>query len=80
MGILFTNNRLITVLEEMPRPLMPEIKTDGIPGQQPAHHPIDANRTRSENNMGVIRNQGPCETVRLPSYPFPLSKTGGHRK
>jgi hypothetical protein len=47
------------------------VESDGISGQKPSHDRADRRKPRAQQQVGVIGDQSPCETicVRLSQYP-----------
>ena len=60
---LFADNGFVAVLEYMSCPTMPMIEIDGIAGQQTTHKLLQFDATGTEQEVKMVGNEGPGETV-----------------
>ena len=63
--IFFTDNRFITILEKMPASPMTNVECYCISGHKAAHHGTKRRSTSTQQNMEVVRDQGPRITLGL---------------
>lgn len=59
IGILLTQDRLVSVLEEMPVPPVAQIKGNRIAGQQPAHQSRDRSSSCSQKEVKMVWKKRP---------------------
>ena len=57
--VLFADNGLVSVLEQMPVAAMPLVEGDGVPGKEAPHEPREPRGTTAEEHVSVIREDGP---------------------
>lgn len=63
VGILFTNNRFVSILKQMSRTFVPEVEVDGIAGEKSAHQGGQSGLAWAEQEMNVVGHQRPSETL-----------------
>ena len=59
IGVRLHHDRLIAVLEEVPLPSVPPVVRQGVAGEQAAHERGEAARPTPEEQVGVVREEGP---------------------
>ena len=60
VGVLLHNDGLVAILEEMPGPSMVAVIGQGIAGEEPPHEPGESLGAASEQQMGMVGEEGPC--------------------
>lgn len=63
--VFFTDDGLVSVLEEVAGPLMPFVEGDGVSGHQFAHDLAEGRRAGAQKKVKMIRNQDPGVTLGL---------------
>jgi hypothetical protein len=73
VGVFLAQDGFVTILKEMPIPVMPPVKIDGITGKQSFHQNRDGYLSCPQQKVKVIGNQGPCIT-RRPGFGQQIAK------
>jgi hypothetical protein len=60
IGFVFTDDRFIAILKEMPISLVAAVEGYGMPGHEASHDTTQMNAATSEQEMEMVRKQGPC--------------------
>lgn len=63
--ILFAENRLVAVLKKVTVAAVPAVEAYRVASQKPAHDRGDRTASGVQKQMGMIRHQRPCVTIRL---------------
>jgi hypothetical protein len=63
IGLVFTDDRFIAILKEMPISLVAAVEGDGITGHETPHEMTQMNVSASEQKMKMVWKQGPCITM-----------------
>ena len=63
--VFFTDDGLVSVLEEVAGPLMPFVEGDGVSGHQFAHDLAERGRASAQEKVKMVRDQGPGITLGL---------------
>lgn len=62
VGVFFAENRLVAILEELPVPPVPPIKSKSIAGEKAAHDRCDGHRAGLQEQMKMIGDKRPGKT------------------
>jgi hypothetical protein len=57
--VMFDDNRLVAILEQMTAPVIPPVKGTGVPGKEGAHDSAQRARSGSDQQMNVVGQKGP---------------------
>jgi hypothetical protein len=61
VGVIFDKERLVTVLEEMPGPVVPTIERKRVARPDPGHRPGERESTGSQDQMDVVRHESEAQ-------------------
>ena len=75
IGLVFTNDRFVAILKEMPVSPVAPVESDGITGHEASHGPAQMNVFASEQEMKMVWKQ--CPRITMDSAHIQnVSKTG----
>jgi hypothetical protein len=67
VGLRLHHDGLVPILEEVADPVMPPVEGPRVAGEQRPHAPGQGAGPRPDEEMGMIREERPGETVRAPA-------------
>jgi len=68
IGIVFTDDRFVSVLKEMARPFVSQIKVNHITGEKLLHTSRKRLAASSDQYMEVVGEKGPCIHDEIPVH------------